>query len=239
MWGYPKYIPVAQKKNDAAKQLEKLKKKNPAINPVIINGTKVANTWWGIAWNKNLESYADYANRIGRGRSYVRNGFVLDLSIETGVITALVQGSGRSPYKVQITIAPLSKQKWEDITKICSHSIASMEELAAGKFPKKLETLFTQKDSGLFPTPKEIRFDCSCPDWADMCKHVAAALYGVGARLDQDPFLFFKLRDINFESLLKKSIEEKMHSMLKNADKKSARVMDEADVEELFNISKP
>lgn len=236
MWGYSEYKPVAKKKASAAKQLAKLKKKNPAINPVIIEGTKIARTWWGMAWNKNLESYADYDNRIQRGRSYVRNGFVLDLSIETGRVTALVQGSGRSPYEIEITIAPLSKEKWRHITERCSHSIASMEELAAGKFPKALDTLFTQKGDGLFPSPKELKFDCTCPDWAEMCKHVAAALYGVGARLDNDPTLFFTLRDIPFEELLKKSVEAKMNSMLKNSDNKSARVMDDADIEGLFGI---
>lgn len=236
MWGYYEYVPVAEKKAKAAKQLEKLKKKNPGINPIVIEGTKVAKTWWGIAWNKNLESYADYANRIGRGRSYVRNGFVLDLAIETGTVTALVQGSGRDPYKVKITIKPLAKKKWQNITEQCSHSVANLEELVAGKFPKSLEALFTQKESGLFPTPQEIKFDCSCPDWAAMCKHVAAALYGVGARLDEDPTLFFKLRDIRFEQLLKKSVEEKMRNMLKNSNKKSGRVMDDVDIEGLFGL---
>lgn len=147
-----------------------------------------------------------------------------------------MQGSDKNPYKVEITIAPLSKEKWNSITEQCSHSIAGMEELAAGRFPESLDTLFTQKERGLFPSPKELKFSCSCPDWADMCKHVAAALYGVGARLDQDPTLFFKLRDIQFEQLLKKSVEEKMRNMLKNSDKKSKRVMDNVDIEGLFGI---
>lgn len=236
MWGYPEYVPVAKKKADAAKKLAQLRKKNPDIQPVIINGTKIAKTWWGIAWNKNLESYADYDYRIGRGRSYVRNGCVLDLSIETGHIAALVQGSERKPYQVNITIAPLPKEKWKRITDMCSRSIASMEELAAGKFPEALSSLFTQQGSGLFPSPREIKLTCSCPDWADMCKHVAAALYGVGARLDDDPTLFFKLRDIQVEQLLKKSIDEKMQSLLKNAEKKSKRVIEGADIEGLFGL---
>lgn len=236
MYGYPEYVSVARKKADAARKLEKLRKKNPEISPVIIEGNKVAKTWWGIAWNKNLESYADYVNRIGRGKSYLRHGCVLDLRIEKGLVTALVQGSRRSPYQVEITISPLSKGKWDHITSEVSHSIASIEELVSGKFPKALETLFTQKGDGLFPSSKEIKFSCSCPDWAYMCKHVAAVLYGIGARLDEDPSLFFKLRNIDVEDLLKKSIEEKMDSMLKNSNKKSKRTMDDSDIEGLFGI---
>ena len=236
MWGYHEYVPVAKKKADAAKQLEKLKKKDAKINPVVISGKKVAETWWGIAWNKNLESYADYSNRIGRGRSYVKNGCVLDLAIETGLITALVQGSRKNPYTIKITIAPLSKAKWDRITAQCSHSIADMEALTAGKFPKTLEALFTQKEDGLFPAPKEIKLDCSCPDWASMCKHIAAALYGVGARLDENPSLFFKLRDIPIEDLLKKSVETKMQEMLRNSNKKSKRTLDDINIEELFGL---
>lgn len=236
MWDYPEYVPVAQKKANAKKQIEKLKKKNPNISPVILQDKKLANTWWGIAWNKNLESYSNYESRISRGRNYVRSGYVLDLQIDVGKITSLVQGSGTRPYKIEILIKPLSKQKWENISNTCSNSVASMEELANGKFPKALENIFTDKMNGLFPSPKEISFDCSCPDYADMCKHVAATLYGVGARFDNDPTLFFKLRDIDFNELLKKSIEVKMQNMLKHANKKSSRVIEDADLNNLFGV---
>lgn len=236
MWGYYAYVPVAKKKQDAAKALEKLKKKRPDIRPVVIEGNKVAKTWWGVAWNKNLESYADYANRIGRGRAYVRNGFVLDLQIDSGSVTAIVAGSGRNPYNVKITIDALSKDKWNRITEICGRSIAGIDQLVQGKFPKELETLFTQKGEGLFPAPKEIKLSCDCPDWAVMCKHVAAVLYGIGARFDEDPTLFFKLRNIEIEELIKKSIEEKMENMLKNSGKKTRRVIKDADIGGLFGI---
>jgi len=96
--------------------------------------------------------------------------------------------------------------------------------------------LFTKKGSGLFPLPKEIHFNCSCPDWAYMCKHVAATLYGIGVRFDKDPTLFFSLRDINFTELLKKSVAEKMNSMLKNADAVTKRVIRDMDTYELFGI---
>lgn len=237
MWEYPKYVSISEKKDKAQKQIEKLKKKDKGINPVIIKGKKIAETWWGIAWNKNLESYADFSNRISRGKSYVKNGFILDLKINSGEVTALVQGSGSKPYKITITMKPLSEEKWRNILNACSHKISGIEELVEGKFPKALEELFISKEKGLFPSPKEIKFNCSCPDWASMCKHVAAVLYGIGARFDEDPTLFFKLRSIDFEALLKKSVEEKMQSMLLNANKKSKRIIDdEIDISKLFEI---
>lgn len=237
MYGYyPPYVSAAEKKAKAKKEIEKLKKKNPDIHPITIEGTKIAKTWWGVAWNKNLESYADYVNRIGRGRSYVRNGCVLDLKVAAGSVTALVAGSGRKPYSVTLQIKPLEKKKWDSIVKVCGNQIESIAELTEGKFPRELEEIFSLKGQGLFPSPKEISFDCSCPDWASMCKHVAAVLYGIGARFDEDPTLFFKLRQIDVELLLKKSIEEKMNSLLKNSGKKTGRVMEDADIGSLFGV---
>ncbi len=240
MWGYyggyPEYVPVAEKRRKAQKALEKLRKKRPDVRPVVIEGRKIATSWWGVAWNKNLESYADYDYRLGRGSAYVKNGFVLDLQIQPGIVTAIVAGRGSSPYNIKITIAELPKAKWKKITGLCGRSIAGMEQLARGEFPHELEELFTQKGDGLFPSPKEIKFSCDCPDWAGMCKHVAAALYGIGARLDEDPTLFFKLRNIEVEALIKKSVEEKMANMLKNSGKKTRRTMQGADLSGLFGI---
>ena len=234
MWGYYNYKP--RKAPSSAAALEKLCKKNPDIHPVIIEGNKIAKAWWAQAWNKNLESYADYSNRIGRGRSYVRSGAVLDLSISPGEVSALVQGTGRDPYKIAVRIDPLSKKKWEAITEKCSHKIGNLEDLASGKFPQELMEMFTSKGEGLFPSPKEIHFDCSCPDWASMCKHVAAALYGIGARFDDDPTLFFLLRDIDFKDLLKKSVDEKMKNMLRNANIVTGRTMSDINTLELFGV---
>ena len=236
MWGYYEYVPVSQKIANAQKALAKLKKKNPDVRPVVIEGTKIAKTWWGNAWNKNLESYADYSNRIERGRSYVRNGFVLDLQIDSQKVTAIVAGRNVKPYNIAVSIDALSTSKWKKITEICGHSIANIDQLVQGKFPKELDTLFTQKGEGLFPSPKEIKFSCDCPDWASMCKHIAAVLYGIGARFDEDPTLFFKLRNIEIEALIKKSIEEKMENMLKNSGKKTKRVIKNANLGELFGI---
>lgn len=235
-YGFYEYVSVAEKREKAKKSLEKLKKKNPDISPVIIEGRTIASKWWGKAWNKNLESYADFSNRIGRGRSYVKNGAVLDLKIKEGEVYALVQGSGSKPYNVVISIDKLDKTKWKKVTEICNHKIDTMETLLAGKFPKEFDEMFSASKNGLFPSPKEIHFKCSCPDSARMCKHIAAVLYGVGARLDEDPILFFKLRDIDFQELLKKSMEEKMQSMLKNADRKSKRIIDDTDIFDLFGV---
>ncbi|MDR0653340.1 MAG: SWIM zinc finger family protein [Synergistaceae bacterium] len=236
MWGYYKYKPVAEKKADAQKKLAKLKKKNPDVSPIVIEGKKIAVTWWGEAWNKNLESYADFANRIGRGRSYVKNGMVLDLQIGPGVINAKVSGSRRTPYDVLIEIDKLPEQRWKTIVEQCSRRISGISDLVEGKFPEDLAQIFLKQGAGLFPSPSEIHLDCSCPDGAKMCKHVAAALYGVGARLDNDPMLFFTLRSIDFSELLKKSVEEKIDSMLKNAGRKSARTIGDADIAGLFGL---
>jgi uncharacterized Zn finger protein len=230
------HVSVAQKKEKARKSMEKLKRTMPDIEPVVIEGSVIAKTWWGKAWNKNLESYADYSNRIGRGRSYVREGAVLHLKLEKGTIHALVQGSTAKPYQVEIGIDPLDEKTWKQITLLCNRRIESLEQLVSGKFPKELESLFTTRQEGLFPSPREIHFHCSCPDSARLCKHVAAVLYGVGARLDHNPMLLFSLRMIPVEDLIKRSIADKMANMLKNADKKSPRVIGDDQVHNLFGV---
>jgi len=235
-WGYPPYVSVAEKKAKAQRIIAKLSKSNPGLSPVVIEGRKLAKTWWGIAWNDNLEKYADYAYRIGRGSAYVKNGMVVDLQINAGNVTGLVSGSGNEPYKVQITIDKMAESKWKKLLSQCAQRIGSMVELVEGKFPESMKDLFMGKESGLFPSPKEIHIKCSCPDWAVLCKHAAAVLYGIGARFDQDPLLFFKLRGIQFEELLAKSLDAKMTSMLKNAGKKSGRILEIDDISEIFGV---
>jgi uncharacterized Zn finger protein len=236
--GYPEYIPVAERKSRAQKMVETLRKKDPEITPVIIalTGRKLTTTWWGKAWDDNLEQYSDYANRIGRGRSYVRNGAVLDLRIGKGRIKALVQGSAAKPYKIEIEIHPLAGGVWEKLKQTCAGQIDSLPELIDGKFPKALAELFTAQGSGLFPAPKEISLSCSCPDWAIMCKHVAAVLYGVGVRLDENPALFFTLRGVNIEELISEAIQEKSQSMVGRSGAKSRRILDNVDVTAMFGV---
>ena len=235
-WGYPRYVSVAEKKAKAAKKLKTLKKKRPDIKPVVIEGRTLARTWWGKSWNKNLERYADYTNRIGRGRSYVRHGAVLDLKIDSGKVTALVQGSTSKPYEVVINIKAISQTSWRIIKKQCRGELKSLQDLLAGKFPKTLGEIFFAEGKGLFPTPQAISFNCSCPDWASMCKHVAATLYGVGARFDEDPSLFFKLRGADTKDLIARAVKDKTDELLKKTKKKSTKVIDDADLSDIFGI---
>ena len=235
-WGYPRYVSVAEKRAKAAKKIKQLRKKNPDIRPVIIEGRSIATTWWGKSWNVNLERYADYENRIGRGRSYVRHGTVLDLRIEQGQVTSLVQGTASKPYSVTVDIKELPANIWKRITVACEGKLDSLQELLMGKFPKTLSEIFTAQGKGLFPSPKEISFSCSCPDWAYMCKHVAATLYGIGARLDEEPGLFFKLRKVEMNDLISRAVEDKTQKLLKKARKKSSRVIDDSSLSDVFGI---
>lgn len=235
-WGFPKYVSVAEKKAKAAQKLKELSKKKPNMKPVALEGSALAHTWWGKAWNRNLEQYADYSNRIGRGRSYVRHGAVLDLQIEPGEVIALVQGSDRNPYSVSVKIQTLKKETWQRMKTACEGTLESFQELLAGNFPKALGEIFICKDSGMFPAPREIKFDCSCPDWADMCKHVAAVLYGIGARLDEDPKLFFRLRDAGIDKLIKQAVAGKVEKLLEKAGRKSGRIIEDKDIASVFGI---
>lgn len=233
---YPPYVTVTEKKEKAAKKLAQLKKKDPDIQPVVIEGSMPAKTWWGKSWNKNLESYADYSNRIGRGRSYVRNGAVLDLKIEPGEVKALVQGSQSKPYVVIIKIKPVRKDNWIKIKESCQGLLDSLPELLEGNFPKTLSAIFMAKGEGLFPSSDEIKLSCSCPDWANMCKHVAATLYGIGARLDENPMLFFTLRNADVHELISQAVDDHTQNLLKIAENKSVRVLEDLDLEDMFGI---
>ena len=199
-YGFRPYVSVAERRRKAAKEMAKLEKKGKTIRPVQIEGRTIARTFWGKAWCDNLESYMDYANRLPRGRTYVRNGSVVHLDIRSGEIEATVSGS--ELYKVNISIAPAAKAKWKRLCNECSGAIGSLVELLRGRFSDHVMGIITRKETGLFPAPAEIELKCSCPDWATMCKHVAAVLYGVGARLDQSPELLFALRSVNHEELI-------------------------------------
>jgi uncharacterized Zn finger protein/predicted transcriptional regulator of viral defense system len=235
-WRFPRYVTVGEKRARAEKKREQLRKKHPDIRPVIVAGRTIANTWWGKSWNNNLERYADYANRIGRGRSYVRHGAVLDLGIDPGSVTAMVQGSRAKPYAVQIRIKGLNPQTWAAIIKGCAGKFDSLQDLLAGKFPQSLSDIFTAPGKGLFPSPSEIALSCSCPDWAVMCKHVAATLYGIGVRLDEDPSLFFTLRKVEITDLVAEAVEETTDKLLEKAKGKRKGVIADADIASVFGI---
>jgi uncharacterized Zn finger protein len=235
-WGFPRYVPVAEKRAKAEKKLAALRKRHGNVSPVFIEGSALAHTWWGKSWNRNLERYADYSNRIGRGRSYVRHGAVLDLQIGAGEVRALVQGSQADPYSVSVTIRGMNRDTWKHIQGTCQGRLGSLAELLAGRLPEDLADLFMEKGRGLFPSPAEIRFDCSCPDWASMCKHVAATLYGIGARLDEDPLLFFTLRKLDVESLLSEVVTAKTSEWIARSRHKSSRVLEDTDISGVFGI---
>jgi uncharacterized Zn finger protein len=199
-YGWAPYVTVAERKAKALKQMEKLKKKGVKIEPVQLSGRKIAASFWGKGWCDHMESFSDYANRLPRGRTYVRNGSVCHLEIKGGQIEAMVSGS--QLYKVAITIAPLKSAKWESVKRSCSGRIGSLIDLLRGKLDHGVMEVVTDRKAGLFPLPGEMKFDCNCPDWAGMCKHVAAVLYGVGARLDESPEMLFVLRGVNHEELV-------------------------------------
>jgi uncharacterized Zn finger protein len=199
-WGWRPYVSAAERRRQGLNEMAKLKKKGHPVSPVIVDGRAIVKTFWGKAWCENLERYSDYANRLPRGRTYVRNGSVIDLQISPGEIKALVSGS--SIYKVAVKVAPVSKARWQSICKDCAGAIDSLIELLQGRFSKGVMERVCRQKTGLFPSPSEIKLSCSCPDWADMCKHVAAVLYGIGARLDQQPELLFRLHEVDEKELI-------------------------------------
>lgn len=198
------YVSVAQRQAQAAKEIAKRTKKGDAVSPVKIAGRTIATTFWGQAWCKNLEGYSDFENRLPRGRTYVRNGSVIDLKIEKGRINALVSGS--EIYKVQVDIAALPKLDWQKLKTECVGKIGTLIELLQGKLSKAVMEYVTDRTHGLFPKPREITLRCSCPDYAGMCKHVAATMYGVGHRLDSSPELLFVLRGVDHTELIEQAI---------------------------------
>jgi len=199
------YVPVAERRRQAALHVQKLAKKGEMVTPVIVEGRTIARTFWGKSWCENLERYSDYESRLPRGRAYVRNGSVVDLKIACGEIAALVSGS--EIYEVRIEITPASQPVWKALCKDCAGSIDSLVELLQGRFSKGVMERVCLPDKGLFPSPREIGLSCTCPDWADMCKHVAAVLYGVGARFDASPELLFTLRGVDHAELVARAGE--------------------------------
>lgn len=213
----------------------KANKKGKQLHPIHIEGRQIAKSWWGQAWCNVIENYADYGSRLERGKRYVRSGTVIDLNITKGRVRALVQGRRATPYKVDIHISPLKEEEMETLIEKCGHKVSNLETLINGDFPKDLQELFTSS-SGLFPAPKEISFACSCPDWAIMCKHVAAVMYGIGAKFDENPFLFFELRGIDVHRLIDVAIESHVDHMLEHAHDQSERIIKDENIKDIFGI---
>ncbi|HBM16141.1 MAG TPA: hypothetical protein DD381_07370 [Lentisphaeria bacterium] len=234
-YGYPEYESAAERREKAVRNLAKLqsKGKHGDLSPIVIEGTKIAKSWWGKAWCENLESYADYSNRIGRGRSYVKNGLVIDLKISKGLVTALVMGSSSTPYKIEISIKTLESKVWSNLKEKLKNKFDSLQTLLCGEFPEDLKHVFSSKDFGFFPSPKEIKMDCSCPDYASLCKHLAAVLYGVGAKLDSKSELIFTLRGVDVNELTASVMEEQKKVITEKVTKakKSKKIIEIEDTE--------
>jgi uncharacterized Zn finger protein len=230
-YGWRDYVPVAARRLQAARELAAMKKKGHHAAPVVIDGRAIAKTFWGKAWCDNLERYSDFANRLPRGRTYVRNGSVVDLHIAPGAVRAMVSGSDL--YRIEVKVAAVPKAHWRAVCKDCAGAIDSVVELLQGRFSHGVMTRICQERTGLFPSPAEIEFTCSCPDWASMCKHVAAVLYGIGARLDEKPDLLFALRKVDQQDLIARA-----RTGLTRTGKapRASRVLDTSDLSEMFGI---
>jgi uncharacterized Zn finger protein len=222
-YDFPEYISVAERRRKAQQEGDKLRD----ASPVVISGSQIAKTFWGKSWCQNLERYSDYANRLPRGRSYARSGCVVDLKVAAGVVKARVSGSRL--YRVNVRVAPIPKTRWRAVCQDCAGQIDSLVELLEGRFSKTTMERLCQQKTGLFPTPAELKFDCDCPDSAHMCKHIAAVLYGIGARLDEKPELLFHLREVNQEDLI-------THASRRMVKPTSGRLLKEANLSELFEI---
>ena len=229
--GFAPYVSVAARKAQANRKLQSLVKSGKKVSPIQIAGRKIATTFWGGAWCDNLERYSDFANRLPRGRTYVRNGSVIDLQIGAGRVDALVSGSDL--YTVVVNVARVPASRWRGIRTQCAGGIDSLVELLQGRFSKGVMEHLCAQGTGLFPTPSEIEFRCSCPDWASMCKHVAAVLYGVGARLDLRPELLFRLRQVDEQELIAGAGAD---VALSRKGPAAGKVLEGADLAEVFGV---
>jgi uncharacterized Zn finger protein len=217
------YVSVGERRQKSERAAAKMQDSSP----VVIKGTRIANTFWGKAWCENLEQYSDYANRLPRGRTYVRSGCVIDLKITRGVVNALVSGS--RIYDVKVAVAPIPIQRWKAVCKDVAGRIDSLVSLIKGEFDKTISERLCQQKTGLFPQPAEIKFNCNCPDSARMCKHICAVLYGIGARLDENPELLFVLRDVKQADLIA-SAGQRM------TKPKPSRLLQSSNLSEIFGI---
>ena len=227
--GWPAYVPVAKRRRQAEREAARLRKKGQTLMPVRIEGRAIAGTPWGKAWCGNLESYRDYESRLPRGRTYVRNGSVIDLQIGPCEVKALVSGS--AIYRVAIGIAAMPAARWRALCADCAGRIDSLVELLQGRLSQGVMERMCRQSAGLFPSPSEVRFSCTCEDHASMCKHVAAALYGVGARLDEQPELLFRLRGVDAGDLL-----AGLDAAVPASRSAGARTLEAEDVSALFGF---
>lgn len=210
-------------------------------HPIVLSSRVISSSWWGKAWCDNIDYYADNYNRLDRGKKYVRADAVVDLTIDKGKVSAKVVGSRKTPYDVSVVIDPIKKTSYDKIISVAEGKLKSLGALEKGEFPQEYKELFTSKAEGLFPKLSEIHFSCSCPDSSRLCKHIAAVLYAIGNRLDDNPLLFLELRGIDVKSfsdaLIKKEAARIWQSVDSFLDKE--RLIPEKDAASLFGFEEP
>ena len=225
------YVPVAKRRERTARLVARLALAGETLSPVTAARGSIAKTYWGKAWCQNLERYSDYSSRLPRGRTYLRNGSVIDLKIEAGEVIAQVMGS--SLYRIQVKVSAVPAAHWQSLAHDCAQSIDSWVELLQGKLSTAVMERIARPGAGLFPSPQEITFSCSCPDAASMCKHVAATLYGIGARLDAEPELLFRLRKVDSKELVARVGEAGLPNQQRPA---SSRILDSSKLASVFGL---
>lgn len=223
------YESAREKKQRMERELKKRIARGETLQPLVLaeGKRKIAHTFWGNAWCQHIESYRDYENRLPRARTYLRQGTVYNLSVEPGKIRAQVAGS--TLYDVEITIHPMSAEAWEGVKQACAGQIGSLLDLLSGQLGSGVMAVIADKERGLFPGPREIRFNCNCPDYADLCKHSGAVLYGVAVKFDADPSVFFRLRGVDPTDLLASGAEQALAPAAETA-------LGEEDLSALFGI---
>jgi uncharacterized Zn finger protein len=225
------YVPVAERRRKAAGLAAALRKRGQTLSPVAVSGRRITTTFWGNAWCENLARYSDFASRLPRGRTYLRNGSVIDLQIGAGHVVAKVMGS--SLYDVTVNVTDVPGAHWQAIGNDCASSIDSLVGLLQGQLSQAVMERICRPGTGLFPSPSEVRFNCSCPDSAAMCKHVAAVFYGIGARLDAQPELLFTLRRVAAKDLVAQAGKG---LPLPQREPRTRRVLEGSKLSELFGI---
>ncbi len=192
-WHYPRSVPKAVK--DGIKTQSR--------------GGSIGKTWWSKRWIGVLESF-NMGARLGRGRSYARRGQVMSIEVQEGLVTAKVQGSRPKPYQIKIALKPLPPKDWNKVTEAMAEQAIFVAKLLAGEMPQNIEEAFEAAKVPLFPkSSRELETDCSCPDWANPCKHIAAVYYLLAEQFDDDPFLIFKLRGKSKEQLINELREKR------------------------------
>lgn len=222
---YPRYVSAAERKEKSEKLIKKLQT-SQNLNPIVVKAKSIATSFWGKSWCRHLSTYEYYTARLSRGRSYLRSGTVVDLQISEGLVQAQVLGT--SLYQVNIRFENLDPELWSEFVQKTSGEIDSLLDLLAGNLPEKITEVMCDPFSGFFPDESKIRFSCTCLDDADLCKHVAAALYGVAIRFDEDAKLFFILRGVDPSDLLKQAT--------KDFSSPQAEDISKEDLSDLFQI---